>query len=108
MSNLLAAASEGATYVDIDVPAWAWPALLAFVTFLLLFDLLVIHRKPHVIHFKEAAIESAVWVAIGLTFGVVMAVAFGGGAGGEYLAGYLIEKSLSIDNVFVWAVLLSY
>jgi tellurite resistance protein TerC len=106
-SSLLAAA-EGAKYVDIDVPTWAWPALLAFVTFLLLFDLLVIHRKPHVISFKEAAIESSVWVAIGLAFGVFMLVWQGSGAGGEYLAGYLIEKSLSIDNVFVWAVLLSY
>ena len=108
LSATLLAASEGAKYVDIDVPGWAWPALLVFVTFLLLFDLLVVHRKPHVISFKEAGIESAVWVAIGLAFGVVMTVAFGGGAGGEDLAGYLIEKSLSIDNVFVWAVLLSY
>ena len=107
-SSTLLAAAEGAKFVDIDVPSWAWPALVAFVTFLLLFDLLVIHRKPHVISFKEAAIESAVWVAIGLSFAVVMAIWQGGPAGGEYLAGYLIEKSLSIDNVFVWAVLLSY
>jgi tellurite resistance protein TerC len=107
-STTLLAASEGAKYVDIDVPTWAWPALLAFVTFLLLFDLLIVHRRPHVISFKEAAIESAIWVAIGLSFAVVLAIWQGGGAGGEYLAGYLIEKSLSIDNVFVWAVLLSY
>ena len=105
---LLAAAGSQAKFVDIDVPTWAWPALLAFVTFLLLFDLVVVHRRPHVISFKEAAIESSIWVAIGLSFGVLLTVWQGGPAGGEYLAGYLIEKSLSIDNVFVWAVLLSY
>jgi tellurite resistance protein TerC len=57
---------------------------------------------------REAGIESAIWITIGLLFTVVMLVWQGTGAGGEYLAGYLIEKSLSIDNVFVWAVILNY
>jgi TerC family integral membrane protein len=105
---LLAASASGEDFVDITVPAWAWVALLVFIVLLLLIDLLVIHRVPHVIAPREAIIESAAWISIGLAFTVVMWWAFGGGAAGEYLSGYLIEESLSIDNVFVWALILSY
>ena len=75
---------------------------------MLLFDILVLHRRAHVIHTKEAAIESAVWVGIGLSFTLVMWVAFGRGAAVEYISGYLIEQSLSIDNVFVWAMIFTH
>jgi tellurite resistance protein TerC len=61
-----------------------------------------------VISIKEATIESAIWVSIGLAFGIVVLLWHGGQAGGEYYAGFLIEKSLSIDNVFVWAVIFSF
>ncbi|HLM18772.1 MAG TPA: TerC/Alx family metal homeostasis membrane protein, partial [Acidimicrobiia bacterium] len=71
-------------------------------------DLLVVHRTAHVITLREAAIESAVWILIGLAFGVVLALWQGGAAAGEYYAGFLIEKSLSIDNVFVWAVIFAF
>ena len=99
-------ASEG--FVDIEVPGWAWAALLAFILILLLIDLLVIHRVAHEVSTREAAIESAVWIGIGLSFTFVMWAGFGGAAAGEYLSGYLIEESLSIDNVFVWALIFSY
>jgi tellurite resistance protein TerC len=95
-------------FVDLDVPLWAWIALVGVIGALLVVDLLVVHRRPHEISFREAAIESAVWIALGLGFGVLLAVVAGGAAAGEYLSGYLIEKSLSIDNVFVWAVIFSY
>ncbi|MBU2601549.1 MAG: TerC family protein [Actinobacteria bacterium] len=95
-------------FASFDVPLWTWGALVAAISVMLLFDLLVVHRKPHVISFRAAAIESAVWVTIGLLFTGLMVWWQGGQAGGEYLAGYLIEKSLSVDNVFVWAVLFSY
>ncbi|MFP5328224.1 MAG: TerC family protein [Acidimicrobiia bacterium] len=108
LPNLFAAPAGKADYVDLDIPAWAWAALTGAIVVLLLADLLIVHRKPHVISFKEAAIESAVWVALGLSFIGVLFWWQGGGAAGEYLAGYLIEKSLSVDNVFVWAVLFSY
>ena len=104
---MLIAAAPG-DFVDIDVPGWAWVALLAFIVTLLLIDLLVIHRVPHEISTREAALESAVWIGIGLSFTLVMLWAFGTGAAGEYLSGYLIEESLSIDNVFVWALILTY
>jgi tellurite resistance protein TerC len=105
---LAATERTNARFASFDVPLWVWGALTAFIVTLLLVDLLVVHRRPHAIGFKEAAIESAIWVTIGLSFVFVMLWWQGGQAAGEYLAGYLIEKSLSVDNVFVWAVLLSY
>jgi tellurite resistance protein TerC len=105
---LLLAAEDTTKFADIDVAAWQWVVFLGLVVVLLLADLLVLHRKPHAIPFKEAAIESAVWIAIGLGFGFLVLHWFGSSAAGEYWSGYLIEQSLSVDNVFVWAVILSY
>lgn len=102
------AAEAASKFVELDVPGWAWIALVTLIMALLAFDILVVHRKPHDVHTKEAAIESAVWISIGLAFTGVIALAFGASASGEYLSGYLIEKSLSVDNVFVWALILSY
>ncbi|MEA2901442.1 MAG: tellurite resistance protein TerC [Actinomycetota bacterium] len=113
LTPLLAAASSGAsddaaTFASFDVPPWVWGALLATLVTMLVADLLLVHRTAHVITFREAAIESAVWIALGLSFTFVMLWWQGGTAAGEYLSGYLIEKSLSVDNVFVWAVIFSY
>ena len=94
--------------VDLDIGGWHWPVLIGVLAALLLIDILVIHRKAHVVHTKEAAIESAAWISVGLLFGLVMLWEFGGAAAGEYMGGYLIEKSLSVDNVFVWAVLFAH
>ena len=75
---------------------------------MLTLDLLVFHRSAHEVSMKEAAAWSAVWIAMGLGFaGLVFAWA-GPTASGEYLAGYLIEKSLSVDNIFVFALIFSY
>ncbi len=95
-------------FVSFAVPMWAWVALIGAIVVLLVGDLLIVHRRPHAISFKEAAIESAVWITIGLAFTLLLGWWQGGAAAGEYLSGYLIEKSLSIDNVFVWAVIFSY
>ncbi len=57
---------------------------------------------------REAALESAGWISVGLLFALVVWWWFGIAATGEYVAGYLTEKSLSVDNVFVWALILSY
>ena len=94
--------------VDILIEGWHWPLLLSLIGAMLLVDILVVHRNAHEIHTKEAAIESAVWISIGLLFGLVMLWEFGSAAAGEYMGGYLIEKSLSVDNVFVWAVLFTH
>ena len=100
------AAKEG--YAEFHVALWVWGAFLALVVTLLVADLLLVHRTAHVITTKEAAIESAVWISIGVAFTFVVWGAWGGQAAGEYISGYLIEKSLSVDNVFVWAMILSY
>jgi tellurite resistance protein TerC len=103
---LAATSSARDSFVDIDVPVVAWAALLLTIVAMLSLDLALHrgHREPTP---GRALIESLVWVACGLSFGVVVWAVWGGGAGGEYLAGYLIEKSLSVDNVFVWAVIFS-
>ena len=105
---LLGSTDRSSEFVDLDVAAGWWVALLAIISALLLVDLLIVHRESHEVKTREAAIESAVWISIGLTFGLVVWWGFGGGAASEYYSGYLIEKSLSIDNVFVWALILSY
>jgi tellurite resistance protein TerC len=101
-------AATSADFADIDTEWWAWVGLFALILGLLLVDLLVFHRRAHTVGTKEAAIESSVWIGIGLAFGLVVLALYGGQASGEYYAGYLIEKSLSIDNVFVWALIFSY
>lgn len=99
-------------FAELDVELWHWVALLALISTLLIIDLLVVHREAHVISTKEAAVESAVWISIGLAFtGVIAWLAADGEAGRasmEYLSGFLVEKSLSVDNVFVWAVIFGY
>jgi tellurite resistance protein TerC len=88
----------------MDVPLWAWIAVLGAIVAMLVVDL-VAHRDAHVVSVREAATWSAVWVSLGLAFGVVVWVTYGAQAGGEYYAGYLIEKSLAVDNVFVFAMI---
>jgi tellurite resistance protein TerC len=112
-SGAIAATTGGGDFVDISVPAWAWPALAGVIAVALLVDLLVFHRKAHVVNLREAAIESAVWVGLGVAVtGVIYAMFAGQGEGSgasvEYLSAYLIEKSLSVDNVFVWAIIFSH
>jgi len=88
-----------------DAPAWLWLAFLVGVAILLLLDLLVMHREAHEIRLREAALTSAFWIALGLLFAVPVGLLLGGPAATQYLTGYVIEKSLSVDNVFVWAVI---
>jgi tellurite resistance protein TerC len=112
LSSLAVVASESSgsreNFASFEVAPWIWVAFLAFVSALLIADLLLVHRKPHAPTTKEAAIESAVWIGIGLAFTGVMFWWHGGQAATEYISGYLIEKSLSVDNVFVWALIMSY
>jgi tellurite resistance protein TerC len=87
---------------------WVWAAFVAFIVAMLLVDLFVLHRDAHEVSLREAAIWSVVWIAMGLAFGALVWVWKGSDAGGEYLAGYLIERALSIDNIFVFALIFSY
>ncbi|WP_182887195.1 TerC family protein [Microbispora sp. H10885] len=91
----------------MSVPLWAWAAVLAVILVMLAVDLYA-HRSAHVVRFREALAWSGVWIVLGLGFGAIVWLTWGPGAGGEYLAGYLIEKSLAVDNVFVFALLFSF
>ena len=89
----------------MDVTITTWIALLAFVFAMLLLDLFL-HRGHQEIKFKEAAIWSTIWVICGLSVGAVIWAYYGGEFGLQYLSGYVIEKSLAIDNVFVWGIVI--
>ncbi|MGW5265182.1 TerC family protein [Microbispora sp. NPDC004025] len=91
----------------MSVPLWIWAAVLAVILAMLAVDLFA-HRRAHVVGTREALTWSGLWIALGLGFGAVVWLVWGPEAGGEYLAGYLIEKSLAVDNVFVIALLFSF
>src|SRR3954447_18527138 len=91
----------------MDVPMWAWAAFGAGVVVMLAIDLLA-HRGAHVIGFKEAAWWSAIWVGLALAFAAVVALTLGGTAGVEFTTAWLLEKSLSVDNLFVFALIFGY
>lgn len=87
---------------------WLWVGFNAFVLVMLAVDLLVFHKEAHEVGPAEAAAWSAVWVALALMFGTGIYVLMGPAAGLEYFAGYLIEKALSVDNIFVFVLIFSF
>jgi tellurite resistance protein TerC len=91
----------------VSVPLWGWVAVLGVILVMLAVDL-VAHRNAHVVSMREAAGWSAVWVSLGVTFGGVVWWAFGSEYAAQYYAGYVIEKTLAVDNVFVFAIIFSY
>ena len=93
-------------FAGIDLRAWL--AFNVFIVGMLFLDLFVLHRHAHVVSLREAAITSCGWIALGLAFGAVIWWWRDGTAAGEYFAGYLIEKSLSVDNVFVFVLIFSF
>jgi tellurite resistance protein TerC len=86
----------------------AWSLLVVAVAALLLFDLKLVGRGQPAPSLKTAALWSAAWTALAVAFTAVLAAFADGDAAGEYLSGFLIEKSLSLDNLFVFAVLFAY
>ena len=82
-----------------------WVVLFVIVGGMLALDLLVLNRDAKPVSFRRAGASSAVWISLALGFGVFVAATLGSEAAGEYLAGYLIELSLSVDNVFVFALI---
>jgi len=91
-----------------SVGPWIWGGFILLIVILLVVDLKVVMKKPHKVSTKEAAIYSAGWISLGLLFTFVIWIWQDSTAATEYITGYLIEKSLSMDNVFLWAVLFSY
>ncbi|AVH20201.1 MULTISPECIES: TerC family protein [Nocardiaceae] len=91
----------------MDVPTWLWAVFGAILTASLVVDL-VLHRGPHVIGFREALRWSVFWVGLSLLFAVLVAVAVGPTASVEFTTAWLLEKSLSVDNLFVFALIFGY
>ena len=91
-----------------SAPLWAWVAVTVAILVMLLVDLLVVHKDAHAVTVREAAYSSGVWITIGLIFGLIVWATMGGDKAGEYYTGYLVEKSLSVDNIFVFALLFTY
>lgn len=88
----------------MSVPLWLWLAVIGFILIMLAVDLFA-HRKAEIIEIREAAIWSTVWVSFGLGFAGLVWWMFGAERAQEYLSGFVIEKSLAVDNVFVWAMI---
>jgi tellurite resistance protein TerC len=87
---------------------WHYVLFIGFVLVMLVIDLGVFHRRAHAVTHKEAAIWSVVWVALSLLFNLVIWQWMGKEKGLEFLTGYLIEKSLSLDNLFVFLMIFMY
>ena len=85
-----------------------WVALGVVILGMLALDLFVFHRRPHAVSLREAATWSAAWIVLALGFGAFVSAWRGPDAGAAYLGGYLLEKSLSLDNVFVFALVFSW
>lgn len=91
----------------MSVPLWAWIGLAALIIAMLAIDLFA-HRKAHIIGFREAAWWSALWIGLALAFAVVVTLTLGTTAGVEFTTAWLLEKSLSVDNLFVFALIFGY
>jgi tellurite resistance protein TerC len=90
----------------LDVTPVGWAATLAIIAGLLALDWYVLGRRPHVIGLGEAARWSILYIAIALAFGVAFSLLNGWDLGGQYFAGYVVEKSLSVDNLFVFVLII--
>jgi tellurite resistance protein TerC len=91
----------------VGTPA-LWAGFVAFVLVLLALDLGVFHRNAHAVSVREAGIWSAVWVALALAFNGLVVHWFGSERGLEFLTGYLIEKALAVDNLFVFYAIFAW
>ncbi|WP_154793902.1 TerC family protein [Occultella kanbiaonis] len=91
----------------MDVHPWAWGVTLGLIVIMLTVDFVGHVRKPHAPSLKEAALWSAGYVGIALLFGVYVWMVWGGDFGNQYFAGYITEKSLSVDNLFVFVLIMA-
>jgi tellurite resistance protein TerC len=91
----------------LEVTLTAWAVTVGVVVALLAIDLTLAITRPHDVGFREAVVASLLYIAVAIGFGIVFASIAGWGYGGEYFAGYIVEKSLSVDNLFVFVVIMT-
>jgi len=89
----------------MNVAPWIWYLSVAIISLVIVGDLIYQIKRPHEPSFKEAAIQSTIYVGLALLFTVVVSDVWGGQFGSEYLAGFITEKSLSVDNLFVFLII---
>lgn len=92
----------------MEINIWFWVIFNAFVLLMLALDLGVFHKKLHVVSVKEALIWSGIWISLALCFNGFIYYMFGETKALEFLTGYVIEKALSVDNIFVFVLIFSY
>ncbi len=91
----------------LEVTTAGWAATLGLIGALFFLDLFVSGRRPHAVEFREATLWSIFYIGIAIAFGVVFGVLAGWDFGTEYFAGYIVEKSLSVDNLFVFVIIMT-
>jgi tellurite resistance protein TerC len=91
----------------MNVPAWVWIATIGGLLLLLAMDLVIVDRKPHEVTIGEAARWVVFYIACAITFGIGLWMFSGGTYAGEFFAGYITEYSLSVDNLFIFLVIMS-
>lgn len=91
----------------LEVTVLRWTLTIGLILGLLALDLGLAAARPHVVKFREAVISSVLYIAVAIVFGLVFAAQVGWNFGAEYFAGYIVEKSLSIDNLFVFVIIMS-
>src|SRR3954468_16443447 len=91
----------------MDVTLAAWAATIALILGLLALDQVVSGRRPHAVGFREAVGWSVFYIGVAIAFGVVFGLIEGWDLGTEYFAGYIVEKSLSVDNLFVFVIIMA-
>jgi len=90
----------------LEIGTLGWAVMIGLIVVLLAVDLVLATLRPHAVGFREAAAWSLFYIAVAIGFGVVFQAQAGGEYGAEYFAGYLVEKSLSVDNVFVFVIIM--
>ena len=92
----------------MSLQAWLWIVFVVFILGMLLLDLLVFNRKSHVVKVREAILWSLFWIALALLFNIGIYFVEGHDLALRFLSGYLVEKSLSVDNLFIFLLIFSY
>ncbi|HEU0128770.1 MAG TPA: TerC/Alx family metal homeostasis membrane protein [Pseudonocardiaceae bacterium] len=91
----------------LEISATGWAVTIGLIIGLLVFDLVLAWLRPHRVGFGEAVAWSVFYIGVAVAFGVVFAMLTGGDYGTQYFAGYLVEKSLSVDNLFVFVIIMT-
>ncbi len=91
----------------MNVPTWMWAATIVSLTALLLVDFVIVARRPHEVGMREASLWISFYIGLAAIFGIGILVVSGARYGGEFFAGWLTEYSLSVDNLFVFVIIMS-